>query len=152
MLISLVLISIHGISVIGILIYRHLQIALLFNVKTRLLKQDGFNSGLGVSHVDPSRRRRFFLELYSGWGRLSGAFLRSGAWYGPTWDIQLGSHLDPHNIGVVRQVCSWISSGRAWYVHLGAPCTRWVSVTPSCSRHRALARASLRFTVYSSGH
>ncbi len=69
--------------------------------------------------------RRCFIEIFAGCARLSGAVADAGVNLGMPWDLKLNGCLDvlvPANESLIRWL---ISTGRAWFVHFGTPCTPW---------------------------
>lgn len=63
------------------------------------------------------RRRRAFLELFAGSGRLSAAIAELGASCSAATDARNGQHHDVCDARVRRVIRGWISSGRIAYVH-----------------------------------
>ena len=68
---------------------------------------------------------------------------------GPHFDVQNGAQFDLHDPRVRRQVRRWIAQRRAWYVHLGAPCTDWsqAQTAKKSRREKWLSQKALQFTV-----
>ena len=71
----------------------------------------------------PLPSRRYFLEVFAGCARLTGAALQHGCHCLPALEILDGPHMDILNPGVRCQLRCWIRSGQLWAVHFGTPCT-----------------------------
>ena len=80
------------------------------------------------SSVDlkPKRvRGRYFLEIFAGCSRLSGALLEQGLRVGAPIDSLEGPHMDLLNPRIASEVFGWVKSGLIWGIWLGTPCSRW---------------------------
>lgn len=78
-----------------------------------------------VEKVFPCGPARFFLEIFSGTGRLTQAIEESGVSVLEPLDYLLGSHADLRRRATQKLVLDWIRTGRIGFVHLGTPCTIW---------------------------
>ena len=65
---------------------------------------------------------RFYLEVFSGSGRLSRALAKRTGQLCMLWDICLGEEYDLSNLSNVRLINSWIRAGVIIGVHLGTEC------------------------------
>ncbi|CAK0812001.1 unnamed protein product, partial [Prorocentrum cordatum] len=95
----------------------------------------------------PRRGRRFFLEIFSGEGYLTGAILEAGLRAGVPMDLVKGPQFDITDPKVQRVVIGWIRSGAIWLMHLATPCTRWSIARSSGTAEPAGGLAAARFTV-----
>ena len=83
---------------------------------------------LAHDHSRPERvRTRYFLEIFSGCGRLSGALVERGLAIMCPIDIEKGAWHDMTCKRLQRLILTWVRGRRLWLIHLGTPCTRWSS-------------------------
>ena len=73
----------------------------------------------------PRGRGRFFLELFSGRGRLTEAFKNIGAATVHGVDYVDGAEFDLRRRSTQQLIIKWIEKGIFGFVHLGTPCTIW---------------------------
>ena len=68
---------------------------------------------------------KFFLEVFSGTGRLSDAVAKLGIPTLEHLDFLYGKHCDLRRKSTQQLVISWLKRGVIGFVHLGTPCTIW---------------------------
>ena len=73
----------------------------------------------------PRGKGNFFLELFAGTGRLSGAIRDLGGAVLEPVEITKDSAFDLRRKETQRLILRWIKSGTIGFVHLGTPCTIW---------------------------
>lgn len=88
----------------------------------------------------PRGRGRFFLELFSGKGRLTEAFKKIGAATVHGIDYVNGSDFDLRRRSTQQLILRWIEKGIFGFVHLGTPCTIW-SIARKGVKESATSRA-----------
>ena len=79
-------------------------------------------------HVEtafPNAQGRYFLEIFSGTGRLTDAVAKCGVPVLEPLDYINGPHCDLRRRKTQELVLSWIDRGVIGFVHLGTPCTIW---------------------------
>ena len=76
-----------------------------------------------------SPRGKFFLELFGGCCRITGAASQRGLRIAQRLEIQLEVWHDLCDPKIQKEVLSWILNGSVWAVWLGTPCTRWARTT-----------------------
>ena len=91
-------------------------------------------------------KQQFFLEIYAGCARLTGAVAQKGLAWGPPLELENGAWFDVHDARVFRQILRWIELGRIWCVHLGTPCTFWSVTTAKKDKHRVVGLRAVRQT------
>ena len=101
---------------------------------------------LSNSCLDHVPRQKFFLELFSGDGFLTGALRQLGLHTLPPMDVKFGAHCDLTCKKVRSTVIGWLRSGRIWCVHLATPCTRW---TTARTTGRKEPQGSLEVAIFS---
>lgn len=87
----------------------------------------------------PKIHCRYFLEIFSGCGRLSQSCRVAGVPVLEPLDFLNGPHCDLRRRRTQRLVLQWIKSGLIRFVHLGTPCTIW-----SQARHNVKDSARTR--------
>ena len=102
------------------------------------------------------RSGKFFLEIFSGSARLTGAFRSRGlSWLHPC-DIALGELFDVGNDKVLDVLCRMISGGLVWMVHFAPPCASWSTARSHAdaglANGRMCARAVLRLLLLCHRH
>ena len=78
-----------------------------------------------VENVFPCGATKFFLEIFSGTGRLTRAIEESGVSILEPLDYILGPHADLRGRSTQKLVLDWIKKGKIGFVHVGTPCTIW---------------------------
>jgi len=73
----------------------------------------------------PVARSTYFLELFSGCGRLSDAMNNAGINTLPGLEIKKGGWCDLSRRSTQLVILQWIRERRIFYVHMGTPCTVW---------------------------
>ena len=103
---------------------------------------------LGTTMVNRLRRHRkrlkmlhgspfFFLELFSGSGRLASAVTSRSSFPCMAIELNGGLGVDLTHPAVLQLLDGWISAGLVLGVHIGAPCTSWSSAPVSPCRWRS---------------
>ena len=67
----------------------------------------------------------YFLEVFGGCCRLSGAIQAEGLRIAVPIEIENGGHFDVLQPGALGVILAWIRSMKIWAIYFGTPCTRW---------------------------
>ena len=100
----------------------------------------------------PQVKGKFFLELFSGTGRLTEAVRQAGTPTLEPLEIANGLHCDLRRRQTQRLIIRWIEKGLIGMVHLGTPCTIWSKArhnVKESARTRAREEGGLELALFS---